>query len=103
MSTDTMKNYAKINEILPGLEETDLSAFIKNTLTPSHHFVATCSMGQNAENSVVNSHFKVHGINNLRVVDASIFPMNFSTKSGPFLTVHALAEKAAHILRQTYS
>jgi choline dehydrogenase len=59
-------------------------------------------MGQNDENSVINKHFQVHGINNLRVVDASIFPRHFPTKSSPFFTVHALAEKAAHILRQTY-
>ncbi len=102
MSTETMNKYAKLTEILPGLKETDLSTYIKNTLTPSNHFVGTCSMGQNSENSVIDSHFKVHGINNLRVVDASIFPTNFSSKSGPFLTVHALAEKAAHILYQTH-
>jgi choline dehydrogenase len=102
MSTETMKKYAKLTEILPRLEETDLAAYVKNTLTPSNHFIGTCSMGRNAETSVVDNRFKVHGLNNLRVVDASVFPTNFSTKSGPFLTVHALAEKAAHILHQTY-
>jgi len=102
MSTETMKKYAKLTEILPGLEEIDLSAYIRSTLILSNHFLGTCSMGQNAENSVIDSQFKVHGINNLRVVDASIFPANFSSKSGPFLTIHALAEKAAHILYQTH-
>lgn len=102
MSTNVMKNYAKLIEILPGLDEKDLSKYVKNTLTASHYFSGTCSMGKNAENSVVDNHFKVHGLYNLRVVDASIFPRNFTTKSGPFLTVHALAEKAAHILSQKY-
>jgi choline dehydrogenase-like flavoprotein len=46
---------------------------------------------------------QVHGIDNLRVVDASVFPVNFSSKSGPFLTVHDLAEKAASILYKTCS
>jgi choline dehydrogenase len=103
MSTETMRKFANITEILPGLECNDLNAYIKNNLDVSQHFVGTCSIGRNAEDSVINNHFQVHGINNLRVVDASIFPANFATKSGPFLTVHALAEKAAHIIRQTYS
>ncbi len=78
-------------------------SLIKNHLQSSYHFVGTCSIGQNAENSVVNNRFQVHGIKNLRVVDASIFPANFTSKTGPFLTVHALAERAAAVLRQTYS
>ncbi|CAF4191914.1 unnamed protein product [Rotaria sordida] len=103
MSTNTIKHYANLTEILPGLEQTDLTAYIKNTLVPSYHFIGTCSIGQNAENSVVDNLFKVHGISNLRIVDASIFPRKFSTKTGPFLTVHALAEKAADILQKIYS
>ncbi|CAF1131810.1 unnamed protein product [Adineta steineri] len=103
MSTNTMKQYSNITELLPGSKETDLSTYIRNTLFPSSHFTGTCSIGRTAEDSVVDSHFKVHGISNLRIVDASVFPAHFSTKTGPFLTVHALAEKAAHILRETYS
>ncbi|CAF1106236.1 unnamed protein product [Adineta steineri] len=103
MSTNVMKQYGNITELLPGSKETDLSTYIRNTLFPSSHFTGTCSIGRTAEDSVVDSHFKVHGISNLRVVDASVFPAHFSTKTGPFLTVHALAEKAAHILRETYS
>ena len=37
------------------------------------HPVGTCKMG-NDENSVVNEKFKVHGIQNLRIIDASIMP-----------------------------
>lgn len=48
------------------------------------------------------NHFKVNGINNLHVVDASIFPRNVPTKAGSSLTVHTLGEKAAHILVETY-
>ena len=59
-------------------------------------------MVQNTGNSVVNSHFKVHGTNSLRVVDASIFRGNFATISDVFFTVHALAERAADLLRETY-
>ena len=103
LSTNVIKQSAQVTEITPGLAEIDLAMYVKNTLTPAHHFIGTCSMGKNAENSVVNSHFQVHGINNLRVVDASVFPAGFASKTGPCLTVYALAEKAAHMIHQEYS
>jgi len=102
MSTDVIKGYTKMIETSPGIQEIDLITYVKNTLKPFQHFMGTCSIGQNAQNSVVNNQFKVHGIDNLRVVDASIFPANFVSK-GPLLTIYALAEKAAFILHQTYS
>ncbi|CAF0989572.1 unnamed protein product [Adineta steineri] len=102
MSTNTIKQYANITELLPGLEEINLATYVRNTLNAAGHFSGTCAMGQNAENSVVDKYFKVHGISNLRVVDASVFPANFATKTGPYLTIHALAEKLVHILHETY-
>jgi len=38
------------------------------------HPVSTCRMGENRETNVVDSRLKVHGIDRLRVVDASVFP-----------------------------
>ncbi len=38
------------------------------------HPTSTCRMGLNPEENVVDSKLKVHGIDNLRVIDASIFP-----------------------------
>ncbi|CAF2717442.1 unnamed protein product [Rotaria sp. Silwood2] len=98
MATDTLKEFGPIVEILPGLENMDLAKYVRDTLLPAPHFVGTCSMGRNAQDSVVNNQFKVHGINNLRIVDASIFPAGLASKMGPCLTVYALAEKAADLL-----
>ena len=103
MSTNAIKRRAQITEIMPGIKELDLSTYIRNTLTAAYHFVGTCSMGQSAKDSVVDSRFKVHGIRNLRIVDASVFPAGFASKTGPCLTVYALAEKAAHIIQNEYS
>ncbi len=103
MSTNAIKGYATTTEILPGMNEQDLSAYVKTTFDTAKHFTGTCSIGRNAEDSVVNNQFKIHGLSNLRVVDASIFPANFTVKTGSLLTVYALAEKAAFIIRQTYS
>jgi choline dehydrogenase-like flavoprotein len=38
------------------------------------HPVSTCKMGENREMTVVDSRLKVHGVEGLRVVDASAFP-----------------------------
>ncbi|CAF3591735.1 unnamed protein product [Rotaria sordida] len=102
MSTNALKEIAQVAEISPGIQEMNLSDYIRNTLTSANHFIGTCSMGQDAKNSVVDKDFKVHGLENLRIVDASVFPKGFVSKLGPCLTVYALAEKAADILRQYY-
>jgi choline dehydrogenase len=46
---------------------------IHKTLETLYHPVGTCKMGNDAQ-AVVNHELKVHGIANLRVVDASIMP-----------------------------
>ncbi|CAF1549354.1 unnamed protein product [Adineta ricciae] len=103
MSTNAMNEHMQATEISPGTEEIDLSMYVRNTLTASNHFIGTCSMGESAQNSVVNSRFKVHGISNLRVVDGSVFPAGFASKTGPLQTIYSLAEKAAHLLHEEYS
>ncbi|MCF6289220.1 MAG: choline dehydrogenase [Proteobacteria bacterium] len=63
-------------EIFPGDEvqsEQAIEQFIRNKAETIYHPVGTCKMGQN-EMSVVDNSLKVHGIKNLRVIDASIMP-----------------------------
>ena len=63
-------------EILPGKNiqsDEDILTFAKNKANTIYHPVGTCKMG-NDEMAVVDQHLKVHGIKNLRVVDASIMP-----------------------------
>ena len=103
MSTNVIKQTAQVTEISPGIQETNLHRYIRDRLQPGYHFIGTCGMGQSSQTSVVNKDFKVHGIDNLRVVDASVFPKGFASKVGPCLTVYALAEKAVDILRCDYS
>ena len=102
MATDTLKEFGPIIEVSPGLENMDLAKYIKDTLIPAPHFLGTCCMGRTADDSVVDGRFKVHGINNLRIVDASVFPAGFASKTGPCLSIYALAEKAAELLCNEY-
>lgn len=61
-----------------------------------HHACGTCAMKPEDQGGVVDSKFRVHGIGNLRIVDASIFPRI----PGYFIVtaVYMIAEKAADVL-----
>jgi choline dehydrogenase-like flavoprotein len=69
----------------------------QNTITDWHP-VGTCAMGGRAgiEGGVVDSRLRVYGVKGLRVVDASIMPLQISAHIQA--TVYAIAEKAAHMV-----
>jgi choline dehydrogenase len=70
----------------------DLKRHIRATAW-GHHACGTCAMKPEAAGGVVDSAFRVYGIDNLRVVDASVFPRI----PGFFIvtSVYMIAEKAA--------
>jgi choline dehydrogenase len=49
-------------------------AYVRETVITYHHQVGTCKMGTDAA-AVVDPRLRVHGIEGLRVADASIMPM----------------------------
>jgi choline dehydrogenase len=61
-----------------------------------HHACGTCAMKPEDQGGAVDSEFRVHGVRNLRVVDASIFPRI----PGHFIVtaVYMIAEKAADVI-----
>jgi len=64
-------------ELKPGPKTVTDEALIEDIRARSYsvfHPVGTCRMGPNPRDSVVDSRLRVHGIEGLRVVDASIFP-----------------------------
>ena len=73
--------------------------FIRHIATIGHHYVGTCKMGGADDiTSVVDPQLKVKGIQNLRVVDASIIP---EVPSGNInAPVIMIAEKAADMIRR---
>ncbi|KAK9496925.1 hypothetical protein O3M35_012874 [Rhynocoris fuscipes] len=88
MAADCFKN----NHI----DETSLRCFLKNTGS-LYHPVGTAKMGPCIDNStVVDSTLKVHGISNLRVVDASVMPkITSGNTNAPTIMI---AEKAADLI-----
>jgi choline dehydrogenase len=70
-----------VEEILPGPSITSDSELIddfRKRCGTVYHPVSTCRMGPDPAMSVVDARLKVHGLEGLRVIDASIFPDNIS-------------------------
>ncbi|KAK8102420.1 hypothetical protein PG984_015566 [Apiospora sp. TS-2023a] len=97
-------HFGPVLETVPGPEfQTDdeiLRALIKqDALWPSlAHPCGTCAMMSEALGGCVGPDLRVHGVEGLRVVDASVIPLI----PGALLqaTVYAVAEKAADLIRE---
>ncbi len=62
--------------------------------------MGTCAIGEN-DRSVVDSELRVHGVDGLRVVDASVMPSLPSNNT--LATTYAIAERGAAMIRDAYS
>ena len=66
-----------VKEIKPGpavVSRADIEADIRRRLMLIYHPAGTCRMSDTATDAVVDSRLRVHGIDGLRVADASIMP-----------------------------
>ncbi|KAJ7132223.1 alcohol oxidase [Mycena epipterygia] len=75
----------------------EIETWIKSSIQSQSHTTGTCSMQPQADGGVVDSNLKVHGTTNVRVVDLSVMPLQFS--GHPQALVYAIAEKAADIIK----
>lgn len=85
-------------ELAPGPQvrsDAELDAYIQGTLQTGMHPACTCAMGT-GEHSVVDAQLRVHGVQGLRVVDASVMPDIVSgNTNAPTIMI---AEKAADLI-----
>src|SRR5581483_6851379 len=71
--------------------------WIRNNSQTAYHPIGTCRMGPQGPGTVVDDKLRVHGLEGLRVADASIFPtMPSGNTNAPSIMV---GEKAADILK----
>jgi choline dehydrogenase len=86
-------------EMHPGPEAADdqaLRAHIAKFAATLYHPVGTCKMGSDKD-AVVDSELRVHGVEGLRVVDASIMPTIIGGNTNA--PVIMIAEKAADLIK----
>ncbi len=85
---EALYRYAKkVNGIaMNGLTEVTLG------LASTAHILGGCPMGRTTEEGVVDDFFRVHGYNNMYILDGSIMPCNLGVN--PSLTITALSEYA---------
>jgi choline dehydrogenase len=74
----------------------DLIADFRARASTVYHPVGTCRMGRTAGEAVVDASLKVHGIERLRVVDASVFPT--VTSANTHAPTVMVAQKAADLI-----
>jgi len=87
-------------ELLPGpavQDERALEHFIRDKVATTYHPVGTCRMGPASDPlAVVDARLRVHGIEGLRVADASIMPnLIGGNTSAPSMMI---GERAAHFI-----
>lgn len=87
-------------EVLPGDDvqtDEELLDCARNIGETIYHPVSTCKMGPKVDSmAVVDARLRVHGLENLRVVDGSIMPI--ITSGNTNAPVFAIAEKAADMI-----
>ncbi|KAJ8518913.1 hypothetical protein ONZ45_g4085 [Pleurotus djamor] len=86
-------------EVAPGpdVEGDALKDFIRATAGSAFHPLGTAAMLPKEDDGVVGPDLLVYGTKNLRIVDASVIPIQLSAHSQA--TLYALAEKAADIIQ----
>ena len=98
MSQPALDNY-RGREISPGIEcqsDAELDEFVRNHAETAFHPCGTCKMGYD-EMAVVDGEGRVHGLEGLRVVDASIMPQIITGNLNA--TTIMIGEKMADAIR----
>jgi choline dehydrogenase-like flavoprotein len=74
-----------------------VAAYVSSMVAPWYHASCTCRMGPSGDDgTVVGDRLAVHGVEGLRVVDASVMPTVCRAPTN--LTTIAIAERAAALL-----
>lgn len=99
LQTEPMQRYF-VNEEFPGIDaqsDSELLAFAKERGTTTFHLMGTCRMAPTTDKTaVVDDQLRVHGLEGLRVADASIMPMMLSANLNAATLM--IGEKAADLI-----
>ena len=98
MEAPALKSQATSEMFSAGVESDDqIRDFLRRRVDTVYHPVGTCMMGPDPKTSVVDAQLRVHGLEGLRVVDASIMPTLIGgNTNAPTMMI---GEKAADLIR----
>jgi choline dehydrogenase len=100
-TSPAMRPWVK-REVKPGPEAADdavLLEFCRNNGATIFHPSCTCAMGLDpAQGAVVDARLRVHGMQGLRVIDASVMPTLVSGNTNAPIVM--MAEKAADMIKE---
>jgi choline dehydrogenase-like flavoprotein len=98
-SSTTLRPFVN-REVMPGgLADAELENYLRDAVTTYWHACGTAKMGRDSM-SVVDGHLKVYGVENLRVVDASIMPR--ITTANTMAPCVVIAERAAQFIKDAH-
>ncbi|EKM50834.1 uncharacterized protein PHACADRAFT_264347 [Phanerochaete carnosa HHB-10118-sp] len=95
---------AVISEVSPGpsvQSDDDWDAWAAENFGTEFHPSCSCAMLPQEQGGVVDSDLKVYGLANVRVADASVFPIAFAAHLQ--MPTYGLAEQAANIIRAQWN
>ncbi|KAI1157897.1 hypothetical protein F5B18DRAFT_127886 [Nemania serpens] len=72
--------------------------YVRRTASGAHHYTGTCSIMPRAMGGVVDDRLRVYGVSNLRVLDASVIPLE--PIANPQAVVYGIAELGAAIVKE---
>ncbi|MEM8686915.1 MAG: GMC oxidoreductase, partial [Pseudomonadota bacterium] len=91
-------------ELSPGTDtrtDEDYLRYIRDNGWTVFHPCSTCRIGKNTNASVVDPRLRVHGLDGLRVVDASVFPnVTSGNTNAPVIMV---AERASDLILEDFA
>jgi choline dehydrogenase len=74
-----------------------LRAYVRAASSTYFHPVGTCAVGETGQ-AVVDSELRVHGVDGMRVVDASVMPA--LPGNNTMATVYGIADRGAELIRR---
>lgn len=97
-SSGALQPFFKAEGLPPAKDLEAAKAFLRDAALTMHHSCGTAAMLPREQGGVVDQELRVYGTKNLRVVDASVFPL--IPHANPMTTVYAVAERAADLIRK---